>query len=257
MIHRLTWLGLLSFLIFPASCGLPEAPPTIREVTLVAYQAQGGIDLRDPDSEVSFLVDVLLPEGKSLPQVRVEKTWNGQFRTTQQVLTNWPVRVRFTRAELEANWPGFDPAGWRKGNEVAFFLVAGTEQAVQEADPIVFVANCASELEGDYLALTTGKSGPGGGGFFDTLRYEVTLAAVGPGKYEVSELTGGMYPLIWSGKPEAGILTDSCGVLILPAQTDQWGDQLSGTGEEMGNGSLLYRWENGYGDRGETLLIRR
>ncbi len=257
MIYRLTWLGLLASLLLLASCGLPEAPPTVREVTLVAYQAQGELDLRNPDSEVSFLVDLLLPEGKSLQFVRVEKSWNGEFRSVQQVVTSFPFRVRYTLEDLEADWPGFDPASWRKGDEVTFYLVAEPAQAVQEAEPIVFTAGCSSNLAGDYLALTTGKSGPGGGGVFDTLRYDVNVESIGPGRYEVSELTGGMYPLIWSGKPESGLLTDSCGTLALPLHLDQWGDELWGTGEDLGNGRLRYRWENGYGDRGETILSKK
>lgn len=244
-------LGLLALL--PA-CGVPDPPPMITQIGMVLYRYDGGLDLTLPDQPVTVVIDAVVPQGVTLEGLRLEKSWNGTAFVLHEQYSQWPLSKAFTLAQLLDNWPDVSPDQIRKGDVISLRLIPVNSNDYQAADPLELSLTCLSALAGPYEAKTIGRAGPGGGGDFDTLTSQVTLTKLTAGRYELSDLSGGMYPQIWGGEPQAGILTDSCRILSIPAQADQWKDQISGTGSVLPDGRLYLQWQNSYGDQGETWL---
>lgn len=238
------------------SCDMTEPPPVVGEASVFTYNSVGQFDLLDRSSSVSFTAHLTNPESEPVQTFVIQKSVNGSKPENVQSVSTWPISLSFTLDDLLANWPGIDPGTLRKGDVISLLLSPQGESSLN-IHKVDFPLGCASDLAGQYLAMTTGRSGPGGGGVFDTIRYEVELSDLGDGRYEISELSGGMYPAIWGGQEEAGLLIDSCEVIIIPTQKDQWDDDLQGTGVLSEEGAIQYEWENGYGDRGKTVLEKR
>lgn len=235
---------------------MTEPPPVVGEASVFTYNSVGQFDLLDRSSSVSFTAHLTNPESEPVQTFVIQKSVNGSKPENVQSVSSWPISLSFTLDDLLANWPGIDPGTLRKGDVISLLLSPQGESSLN-IHKVDFPLGCASDLAGQYLAMTTGRSGPGGGGVFDTIRYEVELSDLGDGRYEISELSGGMYPAIWGGQEEAGLLIDSCEIIIIPTQKDQWDDDLQGTGVLTEEGAIQYEWENGYGDRGKTVLEKR
>lgn len=235
---------------------MTEPPPVVGEASVFTYNASGQLDILQPNSNVSFTAHLANPQSEPVQAFIIQKSVNGSRPENIQSVSTWPVSLSFTLDDLLSDWPGVDPASLRKGDVISFLLAPQGESSAN-VHKIDFTLGCTSDLAGEYLATTTGRSGPGGGGIFDTIRYEVELRELGNGRYEISELSGGMYPSIWGGQEESGLLIDSCEIIIIPTQKDQWDDDLQGAGVLAGAGVIQYEWENGYGDRGKTVLERR
>lgn len=231
-------------------------PPPAGEPSAFAYSVGGELDILDPDLSVTFTVHVnalagIKPDGFSL-----SRSLNGGAFTFIGTYSDWPRTFTFSLNELLSDWEGVSFSELRKRDVISIGMTA-TGEVCSPQQLLEFPLGCFSEIGGEYDGITTGKSGPGGGGNFDTIRYEVTLTDLGDGRYELSELTGGMYPTIWGGAEESGILIDSCMQIIVPNQKDQWDDDLQGEGAISSDGKILYEWVNGYGDQGRTILTRK
>lgn len=235
---------------------MTEPPPVVGEAAVFTYNPAGQLDLLELNSSVSFTAHLKNPQNEPVQTFLIQKSVNGSQPVDIGIVNTWPVSLSYTLEDLLSDWPGVDPASLRKGDVISFLLSPQGESSVN-VHKIDVSLGCASELAGQYLATTTGRSGPGGGGVFDTIRYEVELNDLGDGRYEISELSGGMYPIIWGAQEEAGLLIDSCAVILLPVQKDQWDDEVSGAGLVLEAGKLTYQWENSYGDRGETTLEKK
>lgn len=235
---------------------MTEPPPVAGEASVFTYNPAGQLDLLDLASSSSFTAHLTNPQNEPVQALLIQKAVNGSEPVEITTVTSWPISLTYSLEDLLKDWPGVALTDLRKGDVISFILSPEGESSAN-VHKIDFQLGCASDLAGQYLATTTGRSGPGGGGVFDTIRYEVALSDLGNGRYEISELSGGMYPTIWGGQEEAGVLIDSCEIMLIPSQKDQWDDDLSGSGVVVGAGNIQYEWENGYGDRGETVLERR
>ncbi|MDP5170019.1 MAG: hypothetical protein NWR72_07215, partial [Bacteroidia bacterium] len=207
-----------------------------------------------PASEISFTVDMLVPEGEATPGLRIEKSYNSADFVPHESLSNWPARPSYSLIDLVQDWPGLSLDKLRKGDEIRLRAMPVGATDFRIGEPISTTLVCPSDIAGTYLSTTVGSAGPGGGGVFDSLYYELFLAYLGNGDYEISEISGGMYPLVWNGKPQSAILKDSCLQIVIPSQSDQWGDKISGSGRILGDGRIYYQWVNTYGDKGQTWL---
>ncbi len=235
---------------------MTEPPPVVGEASVFTYSLSGQLDLLNTKSTCSFTAHLNNPQSEPVQTFLIQKSLNGSDPVTIASISSWPISLTYSLEDLLQDWPGVAFTDLRKGDVLSFILSPQGESSVN-VHKIDFQLGCTSDLVGQYLATTTGRSGPGGGGVFDTIRYEVELSDLGNGRYEISELSGGMYPTIWSGQEEAGLLIDSCGIMLIPPQKDQWDDELSGSGLIVGDSMIQYQWENGYGDRGETVLEKR
>lgn len=256
MPDRIISFCLLTVSLLFFSCDMTEPPPVVGEASVFSYSPAGQLDLLEPGSSVSFTAHLKNPQSEPVEAFLIQKSVNGSQPVEIGSVNTWPVSLSYTLQDLLADWPGVDPADLRKG-DVLSFLLSPQGESSRNVHKIDYSLGCSSELAGAYLATTTGRSGPGGGGVFDTIRYEVELSDLGNGRYEISELSGGMYPTVWGAQEEAGLLIDSCAVILLPSQKDQWDDEVSGSGLILETGKLSYQWENGYGDQGKTILEKK
>lgn len=239
-----------------ASCGAPDGPDGMASVTLLLSPATPSLDLLDPAVAVSLEVQATVPEKQTLTGIFIEKSFNGQPFVVHESLSTWPTTLSYSLEALLVSWQGVSLDQLRRGDEIRLRAYPAGVAAFERSEEVSLPLSCSSALAGNYLAKTVGRAGPGGGGAFDTIRYDVTLTSLGDARYEVSEVSGGMYPIIWSGKAQAGIISDSCGMLQLLPQADQWGDTILGVGEVLHPEQVYYQWQNSYGDQGQTWLIR-
>jgi hypothetical protein len=118
--------------------------------------------------------------------------------------------------------------------------------------------SCPSDIAGVYDASTTGAGNyPGGtvpGGFWDGVGVVTLTATDVEGVYEIDDISGEFYNLFWGGEKEAGVFRDVCGNYSIDTKTDQWGDTLTSTVTNNGDGTITIQWENTYGDFGTTVL---
>lgn len=256
MSPRIISCCLLLACLYLCSCGMTEPPPVVGEASAFTYNPAGELDLLDMESSCSFTLHLKNVENEPVTAILVQKSVNGSQPVDIEIVDSWPISLSYTLQELLEDWPGLDLTSLRKGDVISFVLSPQGESS-QNLHKIAFPLGCSSDLAGMYQATTIGRSGPGGGGVFDTIRYDVEVLDLGNGKYELSELSGGMYPTVWGGEEESGLLIDSCAVILIPSQKDQWDDDLSGTGEIIDGGVIRYEWGNGYGDQGTTYLEKQ
>ncbi len=118
--------------------------------------------------------------------------------------------------------------------------------------------SCPSDIAGTYDASSTGAGNyPGGtypGGFWDGVGVVTISATDVEGVYDIDEISGEFYNLFWGGEKEAGTFRDVCGNYSIDTKTDQWGDTLTTTVTNNGDGTITIVWENTYGDYGTTVL---
>ncbi len=245
------WIGVFLF----TACTSPEPIPGFEGAEVISYNQSDDLSLLNPNSSLSFTLNVRRNLDLNIPAIIVEQSINGEAYVEVERLLSWPVNVTYSVEDIAAQSERYNFEDFRRGDEVTLRFIP---EGVENASPHLIQSrmNCPSNLTGSYQAVTVGRAGPGGGGVFDTIRYDVLIKDLGNGRYELSELTGGMYPNIWGGKPQSGILIDSCLQIIIPSQTDQWDDQLSGSGEILDAGTIRYEWNNTYGDQGTTTLLR-
>ncbi len=118
---------------------------------------------------------------------------------------------------------------------------------------------CQSDLAGTYSTVTDGGTGDGSGGTasaFNDLAYEVTITEVSPGRYRLSDITGGLYTLAYGDSDNPAAFTDICNQISVNAQPDvvYGGDEFNGTGTVNDDGTITITWSNNYGDNGTTVF---
>lgn len=107
---------------------------------------------------------------------------------------------------------------------------------------------CASELSGTYRTVNVGTGG--------TLNYQVTITELEPLTYQISDITGGVYALLYGAEDNPAVFTDLCGELTVFDQPDLvfGNDKFNGTGRVNSDGTIVISWENESGDNGVTTL---
>lgn len=107
---------------------------------------------------------------------------------------------------------------------------------------------CASDLAGTYRTVNVGTGG--------TLNYQVTITEVEPLTYRISDITGGVYALLYGSEDNPAVFTDLCGELTIFDQPDLvfGNDKFNGTGRVNADGTIVISWENENEDSGVTTL---
>lgn len=112
---------------------------------------------------------------------------------------------------------------------------------------------CPSELEGTYIALSTGASTDGGTGFptVNNFEYEVTIERTGDLTYTISDGVAGVYiewysPYGYTFETEGNFI-DVCNTLSGSWQ-DAFGSTIVINGSVNDDGTLTIDWVNGFGD---------
>lgn len=107
---------------------------------------------------------------------------------------------------------------------------------------------CASNLAGTYRTVNVGTGG--------TLNYQVTITEVEPLTYRISDITGGVYALLYGAEDNPAVFTDLCGTLTVFDQPDLvfGNDKFNGTGRVNADGTIVISWENENEDSGVTTL---
>jgi hypothetical protein len=107
---------------------------------------------------------------------------------------------------------------------------------------------CASNLAGTYRTVNVGTGG--------TLNYQVTITEVEPLTYRISDITGGVYALLYGAKDNPAVFTDLCGELTVFDQPDLvfGNDKFNGTGRVNADGTIVISWKNENEDSGVTTL---
>ena len=179
--------------------------------------------------------------------------------------------VNFDQAELDAligqssgtvtGTLEVGPVGSTGGYDVSVAITDEMQnRQVVESDAIVLVCPAAIDIAGTYKSLSSGELG-GGGGPYDNLSTTVTITKINTGQYTVSDLSFGVYPVLYEeATAPAGVL-NVCGFEITgsPENADRFGDSFTITGEvvEATTDIIKIEWSNGYGDSGEVTLVKQ
>lgn len=167
--------------------------------------------------------------------------------------TSGTIQVTYTSedqlaAELTLTFTVYD-LQFREGEEVR-------KSSVPRSVDIRVV--CTSDIAGTYDAETTGAANSDGGeipgALWDGIGTVTLAETTDIGVYEIDEITGEFYNLFWGGGKEAGVFRDACGIYSIDSKTDQYGDTITATVTNNGDGTITIEWENTYGDYGTTIL---
>lgn len=127
-----------------------------------------------------------------------------------------------------------------------------------------YFVSCPSDLAGTYTAVSSGASTDSGPdpsvNPITNYTYEVKITADGGGSYTLSDGYAGLYQLWYdiygiSGE-NSGKFTDVCGTLS-GSFSEPFGSTVTVTGKVNADKTLSIRWENGYGDFGESIFTKK
>ncbi|MEL6660544.1 MAG: hypothetical protein AAFY48_06975 [Bacteroidota bacterium] len=118
---------------------------------------------------------------------------------------------------------------------------------------------CTSTLAGELNYVTTNGVTAGGGGPEcppEDITGTVTLTETGPGAYEISDASFGVFGACWSDTPAEGIsFIDAC-FKVTTEGADQYGDTYTYDIIDVSGTSMTIEWVNSFGDGGTTVLTR-
>lgn len=120
---------------------------------------------------------------------------------------------------------------------------------------------CPEDLEGTYQYATTVTAvGAGGdiGGCVGVITGDGELVRIGIGIYSVSDASFGQYDCAWADNPATGVtLSNFCDELSFGG-SDQYDlvYTISNVSVSPDGTQLSFKWENDYGDKGNTTLTR-
>jgi hypothetical protein len=113
---------------------------------------------------------------------------------------------------------------------------------------------CVSDLAKEYTVTTDWidyYGTPGSNEYVETLG-TTTVS----GKYTISDLSGGMEPIVWSNPEVAATIVDECGDIKLDKASFSYlygYDILSGSKVDATTGVITILWENVYGEHGTSV----
>jgi hypothetical protein len=125
---------------------------------------------------------------------------------------------------------------------------------------------CPSDLVGTYSVFwETFILGDGSGGadqtatdFVISAAPTVELTEAGVGVYQMSDMSFGLYPGIYSDSAPSGTFTDSCNEIIgASSNADRYGDPFTITGLSIPEENVInITWSNTWGDGGTIVLTK-
>lgn len=264
--NRFLNIGLITAILLVSSCMVEEQWDIKNNGSLAANMY--------PETDVAFLygettavtvnLSPFVNEGVGLVATNVTKqlfTENGDSdpvvidvegdaftQTTAELFGDVPVNGKvLTEDELS---PG---DYWMLSYKMT--LADGKVLSIGDQTTVLF--SCPSAIAGVYDAVGSGSAGGGYGNFpnddWDGTEV-VTLTESSAGVYEMDHIAGGFYPNFWGGEPEIGTFRDVCGSYTIDSKTDQWGDTVTCTVTNNGDGSITVVWSNTYDDGGTYTL---
>lgn len=251
------WGTLLLFLSLIAC-----RPENISPDELISIPApQGEFLLFSPDDSKYFVEIIENPrEGSKVEYVKIlvalENGRSYEVRKVQQ----FPARVALSLREVVAAIEDTELAQMNRGSNIKFnFLVKELDQGEEpHTAQFLLPTTCpAPGLAGTYEALSSGNSGPGGGGKFSEIRGTVEIKALSDFEFEISDATGGVFKEIWAAKAEKARIIENCRDLDFPSFTDQFDDEFSGEAVLRGDGRIELNWRSSYGDSGKTIFRKQ
>ena len=112
---------------------------------------------------------------------------------------------------------------------------------------------CASERAGVYNGVTDWVDYYGYEGTNDYV--EDLTAAEGAGQYNLTDLSGGMEPIIWGNPDVNAVFQDLCGSINLVSAPYSYPYYIrDGSFIDLETGVMTIVWENAYGENGVTTL---
>ncbi len=170
------------------------------------------------------------------------------------------IRFRGTLTKKDGQVFTFDNTDANLRGQPTFNALFGFNQAIV----------CPSDLAGSYTAVSSGTSTDGCCPGTTNATAQVTLTALGGGRYTINDWSGGLY-LAWYG-PDGGDygitqelidtkgqlstpVVDACGTFRIPSFVEPFGESTTGIGTVTDN-TITYTFLNGYGDAGTVTLTK-
>lgn len=117
--------------------------------------------------------------------------------------------------------------------------------------------SCPSDLGGTYDSVADGGVGDGSGGqasAYSGLATTVVLTDLGGGRYQIDDMSFGLYPIGYGDTAPSGIIEEVCGTISDTGSTDQYQDPFTITGTVGAGGVITLTWSNTWGDLGNVTL---
>ncbi|MEL6672220.1 MAG: hypothetical protein AAFR61_08500 [Bacteroidota bacterium] len=255
---RPLWLVGISMLMLTVGCKQEEDP--VSPVPFIQLsEPVGEFDLNDLENAVyRFTISINPPPEVTVQEVIISRRYNRTDFINKVSVNTFPADVEVRLADVVASLDGLEVEDLASGDFIRLgFEVKAVGREICYIIPQFFFLNinCSSQLAGTYITRTSGKAGPGGGGTFSNILSEVSLTEIGPSRYRVSDLSGGMFKTVWGGSAEEGVIVDSCNSILVEPFTDQWDDTFQGNGY-VRNDSLVIFWQTSYGDAGTSIYLK-
>lgn len=256
-IHTRKW-GFLLLIISLLSC----RPENISPDELISIPApQGEFLLFSPDDSKYFVEILENPqEGKKVDYVKILAALEDGRSYELRSISQFPARVALSLREVVGAIQDTELAQMNRGSNIKLnFLVKEADQGEEpHTTQFLLPTICpVPGLAGTYEALSSGTSGPGGGGKFTEIRSSVEITAVSDFEFEISDATGGVFTEIWAAKAEKARLIENCRELEFPSFIDQFDDEFSGEAVLRGDGRIQLNWRSSYGDSGTTIFRKQ
>ena len=122
---------------------------------------------------------------------------------------------------------------------------------------LTILCDAKEDYSGTYTLSAYGNLGDGEGGAADTytdLESTVSVTKDGVGNFVVSDITFGVYPVVYEDDAPEGTITICDTTITDNGDTDQYGDPITINGNVNEDGTIALEWSNTYGDSGTVVL---
>lgn len=237
-------------------------PENISPDELISIPApQGEFLLFSPDDSKYFVEIRENPrEGTKVDYVKIlvalEDGRSFEFKKVNQ----FPARIAISLREAVEAIADTELGDMNRGSSIKLnFLVKEADQGEEPHTAQFLLATQCPEpgLAGTYVSISSGTSGPGGGGKFNDISSSVEIKALSDFEFEISDATGGVFKEIWAAKAEKARLIENCRELEFPSFIDQFDDEFSGEAVLRGDGRIELNWRTSYGDSGKTIFSKQ
>ena len=242
-----------------AAIGISSCEEPVEEIYPNQYvqisEATGSFNRYDPDnSSYTFTISTNPPSNLQIEYIQVNKRLNDETSVEMSRINQFPTEITLSLSEIAA---GTDLSLITRNDRFSlhfYIKAAGNPSIYRINQSITMPVLCPVNIGGRYLAMTKGRAGPGGGGDFENVATELTITDLGDFKYEISDISGGMFTAVWGGDPQPAVFHELCRDIQIPEFQDQWGDTFNGNGKLEDDGKITLFWRTSYGDIGTTEL---
>lgn len=197
------------------------------------------------NSNVSFTLGV---DGVQPTQIKVYKQLNNGPKILVGEYSNFPVEVDLPALEAVAG-TSKTAEELEAGDFFTFSFESIQDDGFTTSSGTVLNANvaCVSDIGGTYDVVTTWTDyygDPGENTFTETL-----AAGSVAGQYVISDLSGGMEPIVWGNPKVEATISDVCNTISLVSADYSYAYMIN-SGQVNDDGTIKIVWENEYGENG-------